>query len=110
MNRPRRPTGLPSDVDLTGGFRLNLQTMVLLGGLLFSWWNVRAEINQVRTEVTAREEARAKIEQSQSEARKVERDALVSTLEELKAQLKLTSLDIADLRVAVAGDRTSKGE
>lgn len=97
---PRRPS---PDVDLTGGFRLDLKTMILLLGLGASWWNVRAEVSQLRGEVTTREEARAQIEVAQAEARKAERDALVSALEELKAQLKLTSLDIADLRVAVAG-------
>lgn len=117
MTRPRQPPNghhhVPQDVDLTGGFRLDLKTMILLGGLAASWWNVRGEVSQLRGEVTAREEARSKIEIAQAEARKAERDALVSTLEELKAQLKLTSLDIADLRVAVAGgqtDSTRKGD
>jgi hypothetical protein len=112
---PRRPTAPAArDVDLVaGGFRLDVKTMLLLGGLLLAWYDTtqeskaqgeqnRAELAQLRTEVQEQEKARVAVAAAESEAQQVKQDALVKALEELEKQLKLTSLDIADLRVAVA--------
>jgi hypothetical protein len=117
---PRRPVAPPTrDVDLvTGGFRLDLKTMLLLGGLILAWYDStqeskaqgeqnRAEIALLRTEVRVQDEARVAVAAAESNAQQVKQDALVSALDELKAQLKLTSLDIADLRVAVAGGQAN---
>jgi len=43
MAPPRRPA---TDVDLTGGFRLDLKTMVLLVALLAQWWDGRSQARE----------------------------------------------------------------
>jgi Tfp pilus assembly protein PilO len=112
MPPPRRPAS--PDVDLVaGGFRLDLKTVVLLGALLLAWFDTtqeskaqgeenRAELAQLRTEVQEQEKARVAVAAAQSESQQIKQDALVKALEELEKQLKMTSLDIADLRVSVA--------
>lgn len=87
--RPKRrkpkPMRLPTpDVDLTGGFRLDLKTVVLLIAIVGQWYDGR---NQG---------------QRQAEIAKVQSEQLTASLLEVKRVQTMQGYDLADIKVALA--------
>lgn len=92
----------PPDVDLTGGFRLDLKTGVLLLGLAASWYNQGSKIDAVRQKVEDQETSRTKISQLAQEGAIKDQQATTAALAELRGQVKLMAMDITDLKTALA--------
>lgn len=92
----------PSDVDLTGGFRLDLKTGILLLGLAASWWNQGNKIDAIRQKIDDQETARGKISQLATDAAIKDQQATTAALAELRGQVKLMAMDITDLKTALA--------
>lgn len=82
--RRRKPTMRIPDVDLAGGFRLDLRTGLLLVALLGQWYDSR---NQDRR---------------QAEIAKVQSDQLTASLLEVKRVQTLQGYDLNDIKVALA--------
>lgn len=109
-NTPRRGRQVRrTDIDLTGGFRLDLKTLGMVVLLAGSWFNLTSTISGVRTQLDLQEKSRQEIRAAEREAEQArrekddsERAALQAALNELKAQAKVTSIDVADLKVALA--------
>lgn len=117
MASTRRP---PSDVDLTGGFRLDLKTGLLLVALGGSWYSQGSKIDSINQRLELQEKARAEVMLAQREAEKArsevaaaqqraladalaaQQKSLAESLSKLEAQLKVTSMDVGDLRIQTA--------
>ena len=98
----------PSDVDLTGGFRLDLKTGLLLVALGMSWRDQSSKIDAVNTRLDLEAKGRAEVAAANREADKAraelatqQQQALASSLAKLEGQLKVTSMDVGDLKVQV---------
>lgn len=98
-----------TDIDLTGGFRLDLKTLGMVVLLAGSWFNLTNAISGVNARLDLQEKSRQEIRAAEREAEQARRDkddseraALQAALNELKAQSKVTSIDVADLKVALA--------
>lgn len=83
-----------SDVDLAGGFRLDLKTGLLLGALLWSWWDQRGQADK-----------RAAVEEVRS-------STVSETLGELKRLQAVQSYDISSIKLTLAenGIKVKKGD
>lgn len=83
-----------SDIDLAGGFRLDLKTGVLLLALAAQWWDQRAQ-----------SERRAELEIMRSESVK-------ESLTEVKQLQKVQQYDISAIKLALAeaGIKIKKGD
>ena len=79
----KTPLHVP-DVDLTGGFRLDLKTGLLLLAIAGQWYDGR---NQ---------------DQRQAEISRVQSEQLTSSLLEVKRVQTMQGYDLADIRVALA--------
>lgn len=102
----------PSDVDLTGGFRLDLKTGVLLLGIAASWWNQGNRIDAINTRLELEAKARVEVAAAERDAEKARSDlaaqqqkSLTDALAKLEGQLHLTALDVNDLKVSTAKGR-----
>lgn len=83
--RPRRRSMPPQkEVDLTGFYRFDMKTIVLLLALAAQWWDGRAQANQ--------EAALQQLRDEQTQA----------TLKEMKALQNLQRLDMESVRIALA--------
>ncbi len=82
------------DVDLAGGFRLDLKTGLLLGALLWSWWDQRGQADK-----------RAAVEEVRS-------SSVSETLSELKRLQAVQQYDISAIKLTLAenGIKVKKGE
>lgn len=74
----------PSDVDLTGFYRFDAKTIVLLLALAAQWWDGRAQANQ--------EAALQRLRDEQTQ----------STLREMRQLQNLQQIDLGDIRLALA--------
>lgn len=74
----------PKEVDLTGFYRFDMKTIVLLLALGAQWWDSRAQANQ--------EAALQRLRDEQTQA----------TLKEMKALQNLQRLDMESVRIALA--------
>lgn len=104
------------DVDLTGGFRLDLKTLSLFLALAGSWYTQTSKIDALKVQLDLQEKARMEVksaEQKADDARRQqaasERQQLQDALGELKAQMKLTALDVGDLKVSAAARSKQNG-
>lgn len=98
-----------SDVDLTSGFRLDLKTMLLLVALGGSWYSQGSKIDSVTQRLDLEAKARGEIAAAEREAASARADlatqqqkSLAESLAKLEAQLKVTSLDVGDLKILTA--------
>lgn len=119
-SRPKRkrklmPGTRAQDVDLTGGFKLDLKTLGLFLMLAGSWYSQGSKTDAVSTKMDVQEKARIEVEAAKREADEArrqqdasERKALQDAISDLKAQMKLTALDVADLKVAVGPARARR--
>jgi sortase (surface protein transpeptidase) len=105
----RRSVPRPSDIDLTGGFRLDLKTLALVILLVASWYNQTSKIDNLSARLDLQEQARTEVEKARKETEDAElrlaaqqQRNFESALGELKAQLKLTAMDVGDLKVLAA--------
>lgn len=108
----RQSPSRPSDVDLTGGFRLDLKTGVLLLGIAASWWNQGSRIDAINTRLELEAKARVEVAAAEREAEKArgelaaqQQKVLADSLVKLEAQLKVTSMDVGDLKLLTAKGR-----
>lgn len=92
----------PNDVDLTGGFRLDLRTLALILALAASWWDQKNNINAISQRIDLSEKARVAIEEAKNNLAQEQQRQFEQTLSKLEAQLKLTAIDVAELRVQTA--------
>lgn len=97
-----------NDIDLTGGFRLDKVALGLFLALAGSWYTQTAKIDNLQVQLALQEKARtevkaaeAQVEEARRKQDESERQQLRDSLGELKQQLKLTALDVADLKIAV---------
>lgn len=97
------------DVDLTNGFRLDLKTMLLLVALGGSWYSQGSKIDQVNQRLDLEGKSRAEVAAAEREAEKARADLaaqqqqnLAASLAKLEAQLKVTSMDVGDLKILTA--------
>lgn len=104
---PRRAT--PSDVDLTGGFRLDLKTGLLLVALGGSWYSQGSKIDSINQRLDLQDKARAEVtaalreaEKARAEVAAAQQKSLADALAKLEVQLKVTSMDVGDLRIQTA--------
>lgn len=100
------------DVDLTGGFRLDLKTLGLVILLVGSWYTQTSKIDNLSARLDLQEKARAEVEKARSETEDAklalaaqQQRVFESSLQELKAQLKLTAMDVGDLKVIAASSK-----
>jgi hypothetical protein len=100
------------DVDLTGGFRLDLKTLGLVILLVGSWYTQTSKIDNLSSRLELESKARVEVEKARKETEDAKREvalqqqrAFESTLGELKQQLKLTALDVGDLKVLAAAGK-----
>lgn len=119
--RRHRPAQHQSDFDFTtGGFRLDLKTVLLLGGLAFSWWDnnaetrkqadlSRSEVSSLRSELERSEKARSEVEQARSLVIETQRRQLEDSLVDFKKKLEMASIDIADLKLTAARSGRQSG-
>lgn len=75
---------MPKDLDLTGFYRFDMKTIVLLLALGAQWWDSRAQAD--------REAALQQLRDEQTQA----------TLKEMKALQNLQRLDMESVRIALA--------
>lgn len=110
-DRRRRVPHLPraTDVDLTGGFRLDLKTLSLVILLVGSWYTQTNKIDNLSARLDLQEQARTEVEKARKETEDAElrlaaqqQRNFEAALSELKAQLKLTAMDVGDLKVIAA--------
>lgn len=110
LHKPRNASRHgPSDIDLTGGFRLDLKTLALVILLVGSWYTQTSKIDALSARLDLQEKARAEVELARRETEHAklalaeqQQKVFESALAELKAQLKLTALDVGDLKVIAA--------
>lgn len=115
---PRRATGrsqqVPkaTDIDLTGGFRLDLKTLGLVILLVGSWYTQTSKIDNLSARLDLQDKARAEVEKARRETDETklqlqaqQQRVFEAALQELKAQLKLTAMDVGDLKVLAAKER-----
>lgn len=108
--KPRnRNVPTPADIDLTGGFRLDLKTLALVILLVGSWYTQTSKIDNLSARLDLQDQARAEVEKARKETEDAklqlaaqQQRVFESALSELKAQLKLTALDVGDLKVLAA--------
>lgn len=105
----------PSDIDLTGGFRLDLKTLSLVILLVASWYNQTNKIDNLSARLDLQEQARTEVEKARKETEDAElrlaaqqQRNFEAALSELKAQLKLTAMDVGDLKVIAASSAAAK--
>jgi hypothetical protein len=110
----RRKPPMAKDVDLTGGFRLDLKTMILIAVMLGSWYSQGSKTDAISQRLDLQDKARAQVEAANRETEKVREDAvsqqtrvLADSLHTLEQQLKLTSMDVNDLKILTAKRGTS---
>ncbi len=101
-----RNTQQQRDLDLTGGFRLDLKTLTLIALLICSWYSQGGKIDQLNQRMDSQEKSRSEIEAARRDAEAAhaetavaQQKALSDGLNELKAQLKMTALDVGDLKL-----------
>lgn len=99
----------PSDIDLTGGFRLDLKTLGLVILLVGSWYTQSNKIDALGARLDLQDKARAEVELARKETEDAklalaaqQQKVFEAALAEMKAQLKLTALDVGDLKVIAA--------
>jgi len=99
----------PRDVDLTGGFRLDLKTGMLLLALGASWWNQGNKIDAITQRLDLEAKARAEVSAAERDAERAraelaaqQQKALADGLAKVEAQMKITSMDVGDLKVQTA--------
>lgn len=95
------------DVDLTAGFRLDLKTIALVVAVGASWYSQVGRIDSINQRMDLEAKARTEVQAAEREAEKARADlaaaqqrALAESLAKLEAQLKVTSMDVSDLRIA----------
>lgn len=93
-----------TDVDLTGGFRLDLKTLGLFVALAASWYNQGGKIDSLREKLEIQEKSRIQIEEARRDTEKAKADALAIQLKQqaealakVEQQLKLTAYDVGQL-------------
>lgn len=89
------PQRRSDDVDLTGGFRLDLKTAVLLLGLVFSWWDVK---QQGKLQI-ATQEIR---DQKNAEIAKVQNENNAKILADLSQRLNDIQAYMSNLKASLA--------
>lgn len=99
---------MEGDVDFTRGFRFDIKTLGVLLALAGSWYTQTGKIDSLREVIELREKTRIEVEAAKREADEArrqldaqERKALADALTEVRGQLKLTALDVSDLKVAI---------
>lgn len=109
-----RPPVLPkvSDVDLTGGFRLDLKTLSLILLLVGSWYTQTNKIDSLSARLDLQEQARIQIEKARAETEdakievaKQQQRGFEASLAEMKQQLKITAGDVGELKVLAASGK-----
>lgn len=115
VQQRRSPMPKPSDIDLTGGFRLDLKTLSLVILLVASWYNQTNKIDNLSARLDLQEQARTEVEKARKETEDAElrlaaqqQRNFEAALSELKAQLKLTAMDVGDLKVIAASSAAAK--
>jgi len=95
------------DVDLTGAFRLDLKTIALVVAVGASWYSQVGRIDSINQRMDLEAKARTEVQAAQRDAEKARADlaaqqqsSLAESLAKLEAQLKVTSMDVSDLRIA----------
>lgn len=108
---PRRRSSRPADLDLTGGFRLDLKTILVIAAVLTSWYNQTGRIDTITQRLDLEAKASAAVKAAERDAVSARADlaaqqqrSLSESLAKLEGQLKVTSMDVADLKIL-----TSKG-
>jgi multidrug resistance efflux pump len=104
------------DIDLTGGFRLDLKTLALVILLVGSWYTQTSKIDNLSARLDLQDKARAEVEKARQETEDAklqlaaqQQKVFEAALSELKAQLKLTALDVGDLKVLAASAKAEGG-
>lgn len=104
-----------SDIDLTGGFRLDLKTLTLVILFVGNWYTQTNKIDNLSARLELQEQSRTEVEKARKETEDAElrlaaqqQRNFEAALSELKAQLKLTALDVGDLKVLAATSAAAK--
>ncbi len=109
----QRSSSRPADLDLTGGFRLDLKSIILIAGVLGSWYSQSGKIDAITARLDLEAKASATIKAAENDAAKArgelaaeQQRALAESLTKLEGQLKVTSMDVSDLKILTAKGRS----
>jgi len=93
----------PPSVDLTGagGFKIDLKTGLLLIALGMSWRDQSNKIDTINTRLDLEAKSRAEVMVAREALAAQQQMALAASLAKLEGQLKITSMDVGDLKTEV---------